>query len=375
MMASRVGVVLIVAIVAGWTLAVPRASAQQTPAGIPARSAPSAPSQEKQGDSLADWIDRAQNLEVREALDQIGESWVQIMLVLAGVVTVILVASGVLRPGGFRAAGVRDVSPWPVPMWFFAGLLVFLAYPIAGGAAAEADWLFRGAEPTSFQREALSMAFGCLAATVVGIGVLFAMGKTAPDAGLKAGPMDLMVGLGGFLLAFPLIEVAGIGSAALFQQVTGQAPTPLAHETLRQIVSHRDDPWVWVLVGAVVVGVPIVEELVFRVGLQSAILRVTGSAWAGVIVTSLAFTALHWGTVPPDGWYAFGKLFVLSMALGIAFERTKKAGVPISMHMIFNGITVALALWGDPSIIDAGGTGAEPGAPTSSSTDVPAAGG
>jgi len=328
---------------------------------------------EKPTEKLASWIEEAQNLQVHEALDQIGASWAQIMLILAGLVVVFLFAGGVLRPGGFKSVGIRDVKPWPAVMWLFVGMLVFLAYPVAGGAAADADWLFPGeGEPGEVQRQAVSMACGSVAAALVGFGVLFSMGKSAPDAGLRAGPMDLLIGIGGFLLAYPLIEVVGIGSAAVYQQMTGQAPATIAHETLSQIVEFRGNPWIWVLIGAVVVGVPIMEELVFRAGLQSALLRMTGSPWAAILATSAGFTALHWGAVPPDGWYAFATLFVLSVALGVAFERSKKIGVPIAMHMLFNGLTIAIALSGDPA---AGGSDDDgPAREGTPSADVSASG-
>jgi membrane protease YdiL (CAAX protease family) len=39
------------------------------------------------------------------------------------------------------------------------------------------------------------------------------------------------------------------------------------------------------------------------------------------------------GAVPA---HALPSLFVLSMAMGIAFERTRAIGVPITMHVAFN---------------------------------------
>ena len=36
--------------------------------------------------------------------------------------------------------------------------------------------------------------------------------------------------------------------------------------------------------------------------------------------------------------------FVLSIGLGIAFERTKRIGVPILMHVLFNAGNVAITL-------------------------------
>ena len=54
------------------------------------------------------------------------------------------------------------------------------------------------------------------------------------------------------------------------------------------------------------------------------------------------FAAAHTGTVPIYGQVA---LFALSVCIGFAFERTKRLGVAIGMHIAFNALNVALALY------------------------------
>jgi len=98
---------------------------------------------------------------------------------------------------------------------------------------------------------------------------------------------------------------------------------------------------------SVVVFVPIIEEILYRGYLQSALLRYTKSPWTAVLLTSLAFTAAHvnW-TDYEQGvpYYALAPLFMLSVTMGIAFERTRHIGVPMIMHAAFNAMSVAIVV-------------------------------
>ena len=53
--------------------------------------------------------------------------------------------------------------------------------------------------------------------------------------------------------------------------------------------------------------------------------------WAAVVVTSALFALVHaaWSAPP---------IFILSVGLGYAYERTGNLWVPITMHLLFNAI-------------------------------------
>jgi membrane protease YdiL (CAAX protease family) len=302
-----------------------------------------------QSSGIEDRIEQIQSLEVREAVEQIADSWPQIIIVASGIILVLLFAAGVLRPGGFKKSGIRDVKPMPSPMWLFAGMMVLLAYPVVHGTIANAEWLHQSFRKDSLEMQVISQGGAALAAITIGLCLFWVMAKTVPQGGLSVGVLDCMMGVLCFLIALPLVQLAGMGSAALYEQIMGEPPARLAHQTLELIVEQRDHPWAIGLIAVVVLGVPVMEELVFRAGLQSALLRLTGSPWPSVLLTSLIFTALHYGAIPDNGWNAFGQLFVLSVCIGIAYERTRKLGVPIAMHAAFNALTIGLALLsGDP---------------------------
>lgn len=297
--------------------------------------------------SVAESLEQIKNLSVREAFDQIRAVWPLVTIVLSVVIVLALAAGGVLRPSGFRNSGTRDVKPFPAMMWLFAGVMVILAQQLAMTWAASVPRLVGppgddGAMTLRFA--AATQAIGGLVAGMVGIGLFAIMAKTAPEGGLKVGGLDPLVGLGCLLLALPLVQLSSMGAEWAYRELYGGEPVVVAHTTLRMIVDHRHDPMAWLLIGAVVIGAPLIEELAFRAGLQSAALKLTGSPWAAVVGTSAIFTAMHIPAVPAEGRYALVQIFVLSIAMGIAYERTRRLGVPIVMHIGFNGLMVALAL-------------------------------
>ena len=63
------------------------------------------------------------------------------------------------------------------------------------------------------------------------------------------------------------------------------------------------------------------------------------TGWAAIVVTSALFASVHamW-TWPP--------IFILSLCLGYAYERTGNLWVPILIHAVFNGVSTLLFLGG-----------------------------
>jgi len=91
------------------------------------------------------------------------------------------------------------------------------------------------------------------------------------------------------------------------------------------------------LVVVVVIGAPIVEELVYRGLLQQSMARSFGSI-AAVFLCSAFFTVVH--LVPIE----FPGLFTFALILGFAFHRTKRVGFTIVTHMSFNAAGLLLVL-------------------------------
>ena len=96
------------------------------------------------------------------------------------------------------------------------------------------------------------------------------------------------------------------------------------------------------------VALGISEELVFRGGLQTMLLRrpTLAAGWLGISgangLTSLVFSAAHlWAHAP---WHALGVLPV-SLLLGASLEQTGRLWVPTALHVWFNLTLYAASAW------------------------------
>ncbi len=298
--------------------------------------------------SISRWVQNIQNLEVRDALTQITDNWTLVIAGLAGLVLVVLAVSGVFRPSGVGTTP-RDVKPFPSFVWLFMGLLILLVGPMAGNALAGLPDAYQRLTGNaialdSIDREAIQFGGAAVVGSVVGLALVYLMNKSAKDAGLKIGGMDLLIGFGCFLLAIPLIQLATMGGIAGMRQIMGENPPQIAHETLQLIVDNQGHRSIWVIIVAATLCAPIVEELVFRMGLQTALLRLFGNPWPAIVISSGVFAGIHFTVLPDNSWHAMVTLFALGMCLGVAFERTKRLGVPIAMHIAFNVLNVVLAM-------------------------------
>ncbi len=297
------------------------------------------------------------NKSVREVMDDVDKWKLPLLGVASLLVVALLLAGGLLKPGGFEKAGARDLGPVPAAIWIFAALVVFLAMYSAKGvltATGALDQLGGEGGLSDSQSEIVTTLVAYALGGVAGLGMLFVLHKSAPEAGLKVSGLDAPLGLGCFLLAFPLVQLSAIIAFKIYTSVTqGDTPDPIAHDVLRsirdQFAGGTQDMWTWLTILAAVVGAPIVEELIYRVFLQSALLKVFKSPWVSIIVSALIFASMHRLAADPSArvpWHALIPLFTLGVTMGVAYERTRRVGVPIAMHMCFNALMIALVILG-----------------------------
>jgi len=264
-----------------------------------------------------------------------------VMGILGLISMIILWRIKVLRVGGLDA-GARDVKPIPAYMWLFAAIATY--YGLFVGSAVAAEMIGTAAEPVAKDKALITVMSSGIGA-LFGIGILWFVRKQADESGTKPDWVDLPLGVGLFIVAYPLVALAGILGQLVARGFDTVQQDRLAHETLQLVVQNKGEVWNWVLIAALVVLVPIAEELIYRVFLQSAILRIVRSRWTAVLLTSLLFAAAHWTALPEGGKHAIAPIFVLSLVLGASYERTGRLGVPIVIHASFNALNLMMALF------------------------------
>lgn len=227
--------------------------------------------------------------------------------------------------------------------WAAGAVLIYLVMPIGAQIALAASGDLQAVmdgEP-SLRSMAITLLGSATAGILAAAGLLSVLRRRFPDLGFRLRATDLPWGFAILFVALPTIMLTTSVSGIVAQMITGDTPDQLAHETLRLMAEHRGGGWWWLTILGVIVLAPIAEELLYRGFAQSALVAMTGSRWTAIIVTSLIFTSVH---ISAADWRALPGLFVLSMALGIAFERKGRIGIPIVMHALFNAFNVLIAM-------------------------------
>lgn len=164
----------------------------------------------------------------------------------------------------------------------------------------------------------------------------FGTGDVRADYGARFRPVDLVgipVGVGLQLAVLP----------ALYWPLRELWPDAFSSEDVEkrasELVDKADGAWIWVLAVVVVVGAPIVEELVYRGLLQRSIGRSLGR-WPALLTVALLFAVIHFSPVEIPG------LFVAGLAFGLGVALTGRIGPGMVIHLAFNAAGMAVALWG-----------------------------
>jgi uncharacterized protein len=103
----------------------------------------------------------------------------------------------------------------------------------------------------------------------------------------------------------------------------------------RDLYDQAHGGWLIGLVAVVVIGAPIVEELVYRGLLQGAVVRRLNDAVAVVAVAAF-FALIHFR------WVEFPGLFAFGIILGVCALRTGRLGMGIMAHLAFNATGLLL---------------------------------
>ena len=111
--------------------------------------------------------------------------------------------------------------------------------------------------------------------------------------------------------------------------------TERVEERARDLYERAEGGWLILLIAVVVVGAPLVEELVYRGFIQNTLRSRYADALA-LTITAAWFTVIHLRPVEFPGLFAF------ALILGVTFHATRRLGMPIMAHMAFNATGLAL---------------------------------
>jgi membrane protease YdiL (CAAX protease family) len=281
-------------------------------------------------------------MSIPPTLAQIDES-----VVVWGTLVIALLcamAAGVFRPrsvlGPLRIDPAEPLAPlWMITILTIAAfLLVPTIYSIASGKTPPGPTTAPTSQPTYTSQQMVFLVNGMELAGLVTL--LIASAAWRPRGLAKLGlrlkqlPQTLGMGLVGIVIALPIALAASAATQWALDWFGIEHPN--AHELLRAYDGVDHLVRIVIVIGAIVLA-PIFEELLFRGHIQTAILHTVSRSgnslwarWLAIIIASIIFTISH-----SEGWM-MPPIFVLSICLGCAYERTGSLWVPMLMHAAFN---------------------------------------
>lgn len=235
-------------------------------------------------------------------------------------------------PYGQEPAGSNGFSLKIAIFTWTTGYLVALFFSSAILLATDSSDLIDGNEPKWF------LGFSALALWVPFVGGLYFVSQ---KFGSRVFVRD-------YFFNFRLTDLWGIpigvaGQVLLVGLVTLPFrlafPEEFAPEKVekraRDLFENATGVWLIVLILVVVVGAPLVEELVYRGLIQSSLSDRFGGNLA-VLISSIWFAVVHLQLVELPGLFAF------ALVLGLCFQRTKRLGMSVVAHVAFNSTGLLL---------------------------------
>lgn len=138
-----------------------------------------------------------------------------------------------------------------------------------------------------------------------------------------------------YLAALPPLAVVFV-LYKMFCGLVGIEDTP---QPVAELFATTDSTFVVVTLGVFAVAVaPLFEEAFFR-GFAHPIIKQRWGTWAALLIVSVVFAAIHFHL--PSA----GPLFVLAIALGLAYELTGSLWTPIVMHALFNSTNIVFLMY------------------------------
>lgn len=153
---------------------------------------------------------------------------------------------------------------------------------------------------------------------------------------------DLRLAVMGLVVAIVLVQSVTAMLILVIHHLGGSTPV-LGHDLLAVLVDTHSKGVAFVILTSALVLAPLLEEVIYRGLVQSAIRGHLGPAahWPAIFGAALLFGGVHAGAA---AWHALPGLMVLGVILGWLYERTGSLLAPVLVHFAFNLINVMLVM-------------------------------
>lgn len=145
---------------------------------------------------------------------------------------------------------------------------------------------------------------------------------------------DVIIGLKHYLIVLPVIIIAGV-VVDFVLRMFGIAPE---QQDIINKILNEDSFWVLAFMFFFgMLAAPVVEELLFRGFLQSAV-RTTFGKLKAILISGFLFALIHLNA------HVFLQIFILGLLLAYLFEKTGSLIAPITVHVCHNTATLAFLI-------------------------------
>ncbi len=276
------------------------------------------------------------------------------MMLMAGASVGVCIWRGWLWPGGLKGVPYRDAGLKVLDV--FVGMMVLLAGMVLVGPVLVGLGLMLPTGATEHELTLTTSQEAVRALLIQGMTLLpvmvYVLARSYRHAsgweqlGLsgRRGGWLVLSGVLGLLLGTPIV-MATLGLSSWFGSTILNQPMPeLGHQMLEAIRDADDLAGTIGLIMAAVVVAPLLEEVVFRGLVQTALLEVELARihrWSVILISATVFTLLHVG-MP---WQTLPGLWVLGVILGWMYERTGNLWPCIFTHAGFNALNIMMVVF------------------------------
>lgn len=255
----------------------------------------------------------------------------------------ILIFSNWLLKTSLGRAALADSVPrrnnMPVHLPFIPLIIWFGAVSVPASVVEAV-----GGEWTGQQRAFADNLILCVGAIAV-MGVIiflarahFARRLAGFGLNVKTIGRDFLAAVVNLVSVWPLMTVVIMMTILFGGYIWGPKYTIEQHEELKMIAAYPQLS-VRVLIGiTTVIIVPAFEEMLFRGMFQTMIRSFLAKPWLSIVIASGLFAAVHSNAGHWPG------LFVLSMCMGYAYEKSGSLLRPIFIHSLFNASSIIATL-------------------------------